>query len=162
MQRGFDRMFEKFIHKIVGIFPECLQKLYYKYESALLYIFFGGLTTLVSVGTQFISYALGASTAAATSISWIIAVMFAFFSNKLWVFGSKSFEKKLFLREFFSFIGARLLSFLLELGFMLLTVDVLLWNKYIMKLIAQVFVLVLNYIFSKFFIFKKKKEKEVD
>lgn len=155
-------MFERFINKIVGIFPECIQKLYYKYESALLYIFFGGLTTLVSVGVQFIAYALDAGTTAATSISWICAVTFAFFTNKVWVFGSKSFEKKLFLREFFSFYGARLFSFLLELGFMVLTVDVLLWNKYIMKLIAQVFVLVLNYIFSRFLVFRKKKEKEVD
>ena len=155
-------MFEKFIHKIVGIFPECIQKLYYKYESALLYIFFGGLTTLVSVGTQYIAYALGAGTTLATALSWICAVTFAFFTNKVWVFGSKSFEKKLFFREFFSFYGARLFSFLLELGFMVLTVDVLLWNKYIMKLIAQVFVLVLNYIFSRFFVFRKKKEKDVD
>ena len=86
-----------------------------------------------------------------------------FFTNKVFVFGSKSFEKKLLLRELISFIGARLFSFLLELGFMLVTVDVLRWNKFIMKLIAQVFVLVLNYIFSKFLIFKKKKnEKEVD
>lgn len=157
-------MFEKFIHKIVGIFPECIQKLYYKYESALLYVFFGGLTTLVSITVQFTAYFLGAGTAAATSISWICAVLFAFFVNKLFVFGSKSFEKRLFLREFFSFIGARLFSFLLELGFMVLTVDVLLWNKFVMKLIAQVFVLVLNYVFSRFIIFRKKKEneKEVD
>lgn len=156
-------MFERFIHKIVGIFPECIQKLYYKYESALLYIFFGALTTLVSIGTQYIAYAVGLGTAASTAVSWICAVLFAFFTNKVFVFGSKSFEKKLFLRELFSFIGARLFSFLLELGFMLVTVDVLSLNKFVMKLIAQVFVLVLNYIFSRFLIFKKKKnEKEVD
>ena len=156
-------MFERFIHKIVGIFPECIQKLYYKYESALLYIFFGALTTLVSIGTQYIAYAVGLGTAASTTVSWICAVLFAFFTNKVFVFGSKSFEKKLFLRELVSFIGARLFSFLLELGFMLVTVDVLNWNKFVMKLTAQVFVLVLNYIFSRFLIFKKKKnEKEVD
>lgn len=153
-------MFEKFIHKVVGIFPECIQKLYYKYEAVLLYIFFGGLTTLVSIGTQYLAYAVGLGTAASTTVSWICAVLFAFFTNKVFVFGSKSFEKKLFLREFFSFIGARFFSYLLELGFMLLTVDVLLWNKFIMKLIAQVFVLVLNYIFSRFLIFKNKNKKD--
>ena len=169
LQKRTDRMFERFIHKIVGIFPECIQKLYYKYEAALLYIFFGGLTTLISVGTQFIAYAIGLGTAASTTVSWIFAVLFAFFTNKVFVFGSKSFEKKLFLREFVSFIGARFCSYLIELGFMVLTVDVLLWNKFIMKLTAQVFVLVLNYIFSKFIIFRKGKkekkeeeEKEVD
>lgn len=156
-------MFERFIHKIVGIFPECIQKLYYKYESALLYIFFGALTTLVSIGTQYIAYAVGLGTVASTTVSWICAVLFAFFTNKVFVFGSKSFEKKLFLRELVSFVGARLFSFLLELGFMLVTVEIMLWNKFIMKLTAQVFVLVLNYIFSRFLIFKKKKnEKEVD
>lgn len=152
-------MFEKIIHGIVGIFPEGLQKFYYKYESALLYIFFGALTTAVSIGTQYAAYALGAGTSAATVISWIFAVTFAFFTNKVWVFGSKSFEKKLFVREFFSFYAARLFSLAAELLFMYLTVEVLLWNKYLMKIIAQVFVLVLNYLFSKFLIFRKNKKE---
>ena len=151
-------MFDRIIKKIVGILPECLQKLYYKYESAILYIFFGGLTTVVSIGTQYLALWLGAGTALSTTISWICAVTFAFFTNKVWVFRSGSFERKLFIREFLGFYGARLVSYFLELGFLLLTVDVLGCSSYIMKLIAQVFVLVINYLFSRFVIFAKKKE----
>ncbi len=153
-------MFDGFIKKIVGILPEKLQKLYYKYESAILYIFFGGLTTIVSIASQYIAVWLGAGTALSTTISWVCAVTFAFFTNKLYVFKSGSFERKLFMKEFFSFYGARLVSYFLELGFMLLTVDVLRLNTYLMKLIAQIFVLIANYLFSRFFVFSKSKKAE--
>ena len=153
-------LFEKFIHKIVGIFPEPLQKLYYKYESGLLYIFFGALTTVVSIASQYIALWLGAGTALSTTISWICAVTFAFFVNKICVFKDKSVTAKDWLRQALQFYGARLVSYFMELGYMLLMVDVLGFDAYIMKLTAQVFILVINYLFSKFVIFKKKKEED--
>lgn len=155
-------MLDKIIRKIVGIMPQKLQKLYYDHESAWLYIFFGGLTTLVSIATQYICIYLGAGTALATTVSWICAVTFAFFTNKVWVFRSESFEKRVFIREFLSFYGARLVSYFLELGFLLLTVDMLGCNSYLMKLIAQIFVLVINYLFSRFVIFVKKDNSGSD
>lgn len=155
-------MFDRFMKKLISLFPQCIQKLYYKYESGLLYIFFGGLTTLVSIGTQYLAAWLGASTALATTISWICAVTFAFFTNRTCVFKSTVSDKRGVLREAAQFFGARLFSYFLELGFMVVTVDVLGLNQYIMKLIAQIFVLILNYVFSKFIIFAKKKTKGDD
>ncbi len=161
-------MFDRLVKKILGIFPESIQKLYYKYESAILYIFFGGLTTVVSIAAQYISTWAGAGTTLSTTISWICAVTFAFFTNKTCVFKSVTEKKRDFFREAAQFYGARLVSYFLELGFMLLTVDVLKLNTYVMKLIAQVFVLVINYLFSKLVIFRKKdkpaenNEKEND
>jgi len=116
-----------------------------------LYIIFGGLTTLVSILTQYLADFLGANTVIATTISWICAVTFAFVVNKLFVFKSKA----KWFRQAAAFCGARLTTYFLELGFMLLTVEVLLMNMHVMKVIAQVFVLAGNYLISKYFVFKK-------
>lgn len=149
-------MLDKIIKKILSIFPKKIQDLYYNHESMWLYIFFGALTTLVSILTQYAANYLGAGTFVATTFSWICAVTFAFFTNKSYVFKSKSENWKHYVKQFFEFYGARLVSYFMELGFMLLTVNVLNLNKEIMKLIAQVFILVINYVFSKLVVFKKK------
>ncbi|MCL2633780.1 MAG: GtrA family protein [Oscillospiraceae bacterium] len=122
----------------------------------ILYIFFGGLTTLVSIGTQYLADYLGANTALATTISWICAVTFAFFVNKIFVFQNKSEKASGWFKQALGFYAARLTTYVLEMGFMLLTVEVLLWNMHLMKIIAQVFVLVGNYLLSKFWVFRKK------
>jgi putative flippase GtrA len=144
------------IRRIADRLPEKLRLFYYKYESALLYIFYGGLTTVVSLGSHYICLFLRTGTLTATSVSWICAVTFAFFTNKLYVFNSKDRSAHVILGEAWKFYGARLVSYFLELGFLLLTVDTLGFNKYICKIIAQVFILILNYLFSKFIVFKKK------
>ena len=120
-------------------------------KELILYIIFGGLTTLVSILTQYLADFLGAGTAVATAISWICAVTFAFVVNKLFVFKSRA----KWFRQAVAFYGARLTTFFLELGFMLLTVDLLLLNMHVMKVFAQVFVLIGNYLISKYFVFKK-------
>jgi putative flippase GtrA len=126
-------------------------KLLKKNKEIALYIFFGGLTTIVSILTQFGADFLGANTAIATTISWICAVTFAFFVNRIFVFKSKAHR----LKQAITFYGSRLATYFLELGFMLLMVEVLLFNMHIMKIIAQVFVLVGNFLISKFIIFRK-------
>lgn len=153
---------DKIIKKILNFFPEPVGKFYYKYEHALLYIFFGALTTIVSVTVQYTAAFLGANTALATTVSWIFAVTFAFFTNKTFVFKSISSSKSEWLRQAGGFYSARLVSYFLELGFLLLTVDVLEFNMHIMKIIAQVFILALNYLFSKLVIFRKKVTDDSD
>ncbi len=155
-------MFDKMIKKILSVMPEKIGEIYYKHESVWLYIFFGALTTLVSLGTQYLAAYLGANTAVATTISWICAVTFAFFTNKSCVFKSVSTSKRDFFRQSGQFYGARIVSYVLELTFMMVTVDVLHLNMYIMKIIAQVFVLVINYLFSKLVIFRKKNNDSED
>lgn len=148
---------DRLIRKILSVFPKFIQDFYDKHESVLLYLIVGGLTTFVSLAAQYIPKYIGLPTAANTTISWICAVTFAFFANKVWVFKNESHTVRDWLGQAAAFYGARLVTYFLELGFMLLTVDVLLQNEYIMKIIAQVFILVINYLFSKLVIFRNKK-----
>ena len=92
----------------------------------------------------------------ATVIAWTVAVIFAFVTNKLIVFESKSWKPAVAGKEFVGFIGARLFSLLVELVFMFVMVTLLKWNDFVAKLIVQVIVVILNYVFSKLLIFKNK------
>ena len=136
-------------------------ELYKKYEEIINYIIVGGLTTVVSLG----SYYLCVYTVfdpdnvfllqCANIISWVLAVTFAFFANKKYVFKSKNTNV---IEEASKFYGARVATLVMEMAFMFLTVTVLHLNDKIMKLIAQVVVLVLNYVISKFIVFIKKND----
>ncbi|MBQ7121372.1 MAG: GtrA family protein [Clostridia bacterium] len=92
----------------------------------------------------------------ANCIAWVITVIFAFVTNKLWVFNSKSWKPAVAGKEFVAFIGARLFSFVIETAMMFVFVTLLTVPELISKLIVGVVVVILNYIFSKLFIFKKK------
>lgn len=122
------------------------------------YLIFGVLTTVVNlVVFQLCDAVLGIYYIAANVIAWIIAVIFAYVTNKLFVFESKSWELKPVVREVISFGSARILSLLFETGFIALTVEVMGMPKFISKIIASIFVVIINYVASKLFIFKKKK-----
>ena len=153
-------MLDMLIKKILSFFPKFIRDFYYKHESVMLYLIVGAMTTAVSLIAQYIPASLGLPTAANTTISWICAVTFAFFANKVWVFKDEAKEKSDWIRQASSFYAARLVTYFTELGFMVLTVDVLSQNEYIMKLIAQIFVLTVNYLFSKFYIFRKRPDSE--
>lgn len=152
-----------------------VKELYKKHREIITYIIFGALTTAVS----FISYSLfvllfnalglwsvmvlGATLSVnlANLISWVCAVLFAFITNKLWVFESKSFEKSVALPEFVKFVSSRIATGVLEI----VLVPFLIWiglsqsllgiDGLIAKLIVTVLVIILNYILSKLLIFKK-------
>ncbi len=96
----------------------------------------------------------------ATIIAWTVAVIFAFVTNKLIVFESKSWKLSVAGKEFIGFIGARLFSLAVEMLFMFTMVTLLKQNEFIAKIIVQIIVVILNYVFSKLFIFKKKAEKD--
>lgn len=149
-------MLDKIIAKILKIFPKPLRELYYKHESVMLYLIVGAMTTAVSVIFQYIPLLLGFPTEVNTTVSWIFAATFAFFTNKAWVFKNEACTRRDWLGQAAAFYGARLTTYFLELGFMSFTVRVLAQNEYVMKLIAQIFVLTINYIFSKLVVFKKK------
>ena len=151
-------LLDKLIRKILSVFPKFVQELYDKYESVILYLIVGAMTTAVSLIAQYIPAFIGLPTEVNTVISWVCAVTFAFFTNKVWVFKNNSNERSDWIRQAFSFYGARVVTLLLEIGFMSLTVRVLHQNEYIMKLIAQVFILILNYLFSKLVVFRKKSD----
>ena len=144
--------------------PEKLLALYRKYREIISYLFFGGLTTLVSWAT----YALGAGPLSlgvtpANVFSWICAVSFAFVTNKLWVFDSKSWAWPGWLKEAGSFFAGRIFSGVVELGglplLMRLGLDQALFGVegFAAKIVISAVVIVLNYVISKLFVFRKKK-----
>lgn len=127
-----------------------------KYKEFLLYVLFGSLTTLVNFVTYYLFYnILFFSNVTSTIISWFFSVVFAFITNKLFVFESRSFKMNVVLREAVAFFSARVVSGVLDVAFMYLTVDLLTLNGSLCKLVSNVFVIILNYIFSKLWIFKK-------
>jgi putative flippase GtrA len=141
-------------------------------KEVILYIVFGVLTTVVNLivfticnrafdGTNFLNsdflsflffdkpYLLS------NTIAWIVAVVFAFFTNKIFVFQSKSFEMRNLLKELASFLGARVFSLIVEQIGLFILIDKVLLNELVSKIILGIIVVVLNYFFSKLFIFKK-------
>ncbi len=122
------------------------------------YLVFGVLTTAVNIVSfgQFRSV-LHWDLLAANTLAWILSVAFAFITNKLFVFKSKSFEPGPFLRELFTFFGARLFSLGVDTLGMLLLVNVLAWNDWVAKIIMNVIVIMINYVLSKRIIFKKQE-----
>lgn len=131
---------------------------YNKYKEALLYLFFGVCTTLVNLVTKWILLltVIDSSNAiqlqAAIIISWIVSVLFAYVTNRKYVFESKS---KSIFKEISSFFGSRVLTLILEMVIMYIFVTALNFNVYLFTIISQVLVIVLNYVFSKLFVFKK-------
>ncbi len=126
------------------------------------YLFFGVCTTVVSIVSyevvkRLLSHKKEPTTLIiniATVASWILAVAFAFITNKLFVFQSQSMEAAVLIKEITAFVGARLLSLGFEIVWMNVTTAVLKWNDSFCKIAAQFVITVLNYIFSKLFIFK--------
>ena len=90
-------------------------------------------------------------------IAWILAVIFAYITNKLWVFESKSWRFPYVLREVGSFFAARLFSLGVDVLFLYVTVEIFHWWEMPMKLIANIIVIILNYILSKLFVFARKQ-----
>ena len=133
-----------------------IKELFLKYKEVISYLFFGGCTFLVSIISFYIfNKALSFNEHISNIISWILVVAFAFVTNKVFVFESKAKEKKTVIKELISFVTARLLTLGIEeiilfVGCNLLNIDAL-----IVKIIAQVVVIVSNYFLSKLFIFKK-------
>lgn len=128
-----------------------------KYGDILSYLFFGVLTTVVNYMVYLPCYnMLGCSAAASNMIAWVVAVAFAYLTNKPFVFKSHDWSAKVVLPELGKFISCRVGSGLLETGLLLITVDWLSWDGNVMKLITSVLVVIINYISSKLVVFKKR------
>lgn len=146
-----------------------LKKLFCRYRQIILYVIAGGLTTLVN----WVAYAACTGVLpiknteqlilTSNTIAWIIAVLFAYVTNKRWVFETKTDSFSSLLKEMISFIGARLLTGLLEILGVPLLVKLGMSQTlfgiegFLAKIIVSIVVTVLNYILSKLIVFKKKK-----
>ena len=135
-----------------------LSELLQRYKSQLLYLFFGGCTTLVNI----VAYGLCAhvadlSTTVSIAIAWVVSVLFAYLTNRTWVFESRASTASDILREMRSFFLARLATGVLDWAIMYICVDRIGLPDMPVKLLSNVVVVVLNYVISKLIIFAKKE-----
>lgn len=176
---------EAFLHFCVNHLPPPLRKLYDRFEELIVYIYYGVLTTIVNLIVQF-AVQFGVDMAdmsaleftifgklvtqaniksfIATSVAWLVAVFFAFYVNKKFVFKSRTVSGKQLAWEMWTFISARILSYFMEVGIMQIGVKFYsdgenitnIWLYALFKFTAQVVVTLTNYFISKLIVFRKK------
>ena len=130
-----------------------LYPFYKKHREVLLYLFFGALTTAVSWGSFYLfHYPIGWNAHIANLLSWVAAVLFAFLTNRTWVFSTKGNV----LREMLLFFAARLTTLGVEEVFLLVFTTLLEKEAMPVKIMGNLLVLTLNYVFSKLIVFRKK------
>lgn len=133
-----------------------LLELIRKYWDVISYLFFGVLTTVVNYIVYLPVYnLLGFSAALSNAIAWAVAVIFAYLTNKPFVFKSHDWSVKTVIPELTKFVTCRAASGVAETLILLVSVDILGWNGNVWKLITSVLVVVLNYFASKLLVFKK-------
>lgn len=137
---------------------KAIKELIDKYWDVVSYLFFGVLTTAVDYIVSFACHdGLHLSPTISTVIAWAAAVVFAYLTNKSWVFKSRDWRPKTIFPEFAKFTLSRAGSGFLVTISITITVEILGWNFLLMKIITSVVNIVLNYVFSKLLVFKKKK-----
>lgn len=128
-----------------------------KYKEQISYLFFGVMTTVINFIIYFVlTNAFRMDELVANSFAWIASVLFAFITNKLFVFNSKNIDKKTLVKEVTGFIGARIVSFWMETMIMYIGINLLFINDIIVKVFSNAMVIIMNYILSKLIVFKKK------
>lgn len=132
-----------------------------KYRETILYLVFGVLSTLVNIVSYlFCTRELNINFLEANAIAWIAAVLFAYVTNKLFVFESKNINIVFLIKEFTAFVSCRLLSGIIEMVLMYIMINVISIDDFIVKITTNIVVVILNFIFSKLIIFKKSTQLE--
>lgn len=135
-----------------------IKKLYEKYKDVIPYLFFGVCTTVVNVVVYWgCAHPLGLGVMPSTIIAWVLAVLFAFVTNRKWVFHSDKTGTREIAKEMLMFFTCRLATGAVDWICMFVFVDLLGLNDLIIKFCANVIVIVLNYLASKIVIFKREK-----
>lgn len=134
---------------------------YAAHKEALLYLFFGGVTTLI----DFFAFALFESVLSfhellANVLAWFLAVLVAYLTNRVWVFHSEARTVRDYLLEIGSFFASRVATLLFAEGVILVFVTWLSLPALPVKIVSSVFVVILNYVFSKLLVFRKGKDKD--
>ncbi len=141
---------------------ETIKALYQKYRELIVYFITGVLTTLVNWAVYALCVeAFGWSVAVSNAIAWVAGVLFAYVTNKLWVFRSFNWEIRFVLKEAFLFVSARVLTGVFEIVAVPLLVSLGLNQPFFgvkgmwAKILVSVVVMILNYVFSKLIVFRK-------
>lgn len=134
-----------------------IKGLYLNYKEVINYLVFGGLTTIVNFVAYYIfARLIGIDEVISSGLSWFVSVLFAYTTNKIFVFDSKTETKKELLKECASFFLARIISGITcDVGTFALMVKVFYINDIVSKIVTQVMVVIVNYVFSKFVVFRK-------
>lgn len=134
-----------------------LKNLFSKHKDLIPYAVFGVLTTVVNIVVYWLfAHALGTPVMVATVMAWFVAVLFAYLTNRRWVFHSEALGLKEIAKEAASFFGCRMGTELIDIAAMYVLVDQMRMNDIVIKTVANIVVIVVNYVASKFVIFKHK------
>lgn len=146
-------IFDKLMHlPVLNIF----EPFYLKYKEALLYLFFGGTAFFLNLGLFFaINKFFHINELVNNIICWTVCVLFQYFTNKIWVFDGHVETVKAFIKQLLSFFGGRLFTLLVEELIIAVFITWLGFNTVVVKLVAQIVVIILNYVISKLIVFKK-------
>ena len=135
-----------------------IKNLFIKYKELISYGFWGAATTLVNYGVYFLcTEGLQLHYMLSNGLAWVLAVLFAFVVNKIFVFSSSSWKRETLLGELWKFVSARVFSGVLEAAFLFVFVSVLHFPDGIIKVLVGILVILSNYVISKLFVFKKTK-----
>ena len=136
---------------------ETIRALLRKHRELISYVFWGVMTTLVNYATYFLlKELLHVALVPRNVIAWAASVLFAYFTNKLFVFRSRDWAWRVALRELWQMAASRLFTLGLETAILWLFVEKLRFSDVIVKLAANVVVVIANYVLSKFIVFRKK------
>ena len=128
-----------------------------KYKDVILYLIFGVLTTIVNIVVYWLmAHPFDFGVMPSTITAWIVSVLFAYITNRTWVFQSSAKDVEEIVKEIISFVGCRLATGVLDWVCMFVFVDILHINDLLIKCGANVLVIVLNYVASKLLIFRRK------
>ena len=131
-----------------------MEPFYRKHKEILLYLFFGGVTFAVSIATYaFFISVLGADALVANIFSWIFAVSVAYITNRLWVYESNAIGWRAVLKEMGKFFSGRIATLLVEEMRLLVLIKWLHFDNMAVKVVAQIVVILLNYVISKLWVF---------
>lgn len=153
---------DNFIDSFVNLFRKFkifkpLISIYDKYKEAILYLVFGALTTLINIlAYTLLTKVLKIDYMVSNVIAWIVSVIFAYITNKMYVFESNKKELNTVLKEIFNFFFARLVSLGLDMLVMYIGCSLFTLNDIIVKILSNILVIIVNYFWSKYIIFKKK------
>lgn len=128
-----------------------------KYKEVFLYVIFGVFTTICNIVVYYLCTRIFyINEYSSNIIAWIISVLFAYITNKIFIFKNKEKKFPHLLKESLSFFFFRLISLIIDMASMYLLISFVLLNDLVAKIITNIIVIILNYIFSKFFVFQKK------
>lgn len=137
-----------------------IKNIYLNYKEGILYLICGVIATILNIAVfGILTYSFNIVYDISNIIAIIVAILFQYVSNKFIVFESKKNTTKENIKEFFTFISCRLVTMIMDQLLMKLGIEVFKINEMVMKIIVNIIIIIVNYVFSKLIVFKKKNNK---